>query len=436
MRSPRVTLILAAALLVAAEIASLYTLLGGLGGHQTQRTTEALERAIRLMPRVAEWTRTRGGAQGKVTDPWIEPFDQLTLMDAGAVPLDPKDRRRLEAGELVVVSQVSDRVLQVFGLVSGERGKSLIRLTETAADSRLATERTVIAQHALILLAALTGLVLALMGRENSAEGASLPALRAYEEAMSRLRLRDDERLAAFDREKNALTSILRDREAMARAGELTAGIVHEVRNSLAAIAAQAKRVEKSEDARVQSPAAAIAEEVRTLQSVMNRFLDFIRTEKVQDVEFDLSRMVARVAARERAHHPARIEIVGGETIVRGDEDLLERAIENVIRNACQAAGESGAVDVNVGADATHAFVIVQDDGPGIGDVEKALKPFESARAGGLGLGLPLVLKILTLHQGSLELGPRGSGGGTIAMCRWPKSRIGATTGNRKTGPE
>jgi signal transduction histidine kinase len=252
---------------------------------------------------------------------------------------------------------------------------------------------------------------------------------------MSRLRLRDDERLAAFDREKNALTSILRDREAMARAGELTAGIVHEVRNSIGAIAAQAKLVEKSEDARVHSPAAAIAAEVRTLQSVMNRFLDFIRTENVQDAEFDLARMAARVAARERAHHPARIEVAGGETIVRGDEDLLERAIENVIRNACQAAGENGRVDVKVGADATHAFVMVQDDGPGIRDVEKALKPFESARAGGLGLGLPLVLKILTLHQGSLELGPGVTGRGTLAVCRWPNSRAHATTGNRKSGP-
>ena len=189
----------------------------------------------------ADWVRTRGGTPGEVlVAPWIEPFDQLIIEDLKTSDLDPLSRGRLEGGELVVASRVTDPRLGVYGLVQGDRDKVLIRLSETAADSRLATERNVIAQHALILVTALAGLVLVVLGRETPPEDTGMPALRAYEEAMSRMRRRDDERLAAFDREKNALTSILRDREAMARAGELTAGIVHEVRNSMGAIAAQA----------------------------------------------------------------------------------------------------------------------------------------------------------------------------------------------------
>ena len=417
---------------MAAELVSLSLLLRGMGQNETLRTRAALDRATLLIPQIADWARRGGPMPGQtVTDPWIQPFDQLVVANPQTLDLDDPSRARLEGGELVVVSRISDRILSVIGSVHTNRGPIVFRLTETSPDaSRLASDRTLMAQHALIFLCALAGFMLAALGRGARETEPPSPALRAYEEAMSRLRLRDDERLAAFDREKVRMISVLQDREAMARAGELTAGIVHEVRNSMGVIATQAKFAEKASEERVQAAAAAIADELRTLQSVMTRFLDFIRTEKVQEVEFDLSRLVARVAARERANHQARIDTEGTETLVRGDEDLLERAIENVVRNACQASGERGKVVVKFGADAAQAFVIVEDNGPGIADVEKALRPFESARAGGLGLGLPLVLKILTLHHGTLDLGRTPSGSGTQAVCRWPKTTRSATSGN------
>jgi len=279
----------------------------------------------------------------------------------------------------------------------------------------------------LILTTVLLAAVLAVLAREK--ESNELPAFGAYEEAMHRLRQRDFERVAAFERERAAVTAILRDREAMARAGELTAGIVHEVRNSLGVIGARAKLLEASGDERADRGAVAIAEEIRTLQSVMARFLDFIRTEEVRLAEFDLGAMVSRVAEREGTNHGPRVVVEGAATRVTGDEDLLERSIENVIRNACQAAGPSGRVWVKFGTDATHAFVLVDDDGPGIENAERALRPFESARAGGLGLGLPLALKILSLHHGTLDFARR-PGGGTQTLCRWPKMESNATSGN------
>ena len=426
-------LLLAATLLGAAEVVSLWLLVKGMGEHQSYRTGAALDRALLLMPKIADWVRSAAPTPGTALAlPWIEPFDQLAAVDPRAFDLDESGRKRLESGELVVVSRVTDPNLSVLGLVRDDRGPTVFRLTETGVGlDQIATDRLLIGQHALVFLCALAGFALAALGGRGSGAESTAPGLRAYEEAMSRLRLRDDARLAAFDREKLLMSSILRDREAMARAGELTAGIVHEVRNSMGVIAAQAKFAEKSDDERARGAAASIADELRTLQSGMNRFLDFIRTEEVHLEEFDLGRLVDRVAGRERANRQTSIEIEGVETRVLGDEDLLERAIENVLRNACQAAGEGGLVVVRFGADATHAFVIIEDNGPGIADVQRVLRPFESGRAGGLGLGLPLVLKILTLHHGSLDLGPRPGGAGTQAICRWPKTGVGATTGNQ-----
>ena len=436
MRSARVTLLLAAALLVAAELVSLGFTLKGLSDHQVDRLRAATERAQPLLARIAESAHHQGSGSKHITvDAGIEPFDRLTIDDLGAAGLDAAVKRRLDTEELVAVVQGVDRTIDVLGVIKTEDGPKLFRLIDLSTDSlRFAADRTLMAQHSLILLAALIGFALAARARDPlSNENA--PSLRTYEEAMARLRLRDDERLAAFEREKTALTSVLRDREAMARAGDLTAGIVHEVRNSVGAIAVNAKLAESAGEAQVRRAATAITEEVRTVQAFMTRFVDFIRNEKVDRAPFDLARLVARIVAREGANHQTRFEVSGPETRVVGDEDLLERAIENVVRNAGQAAGDAGCVWVKFGADATHAFVIVEDDGPGIHDTQGVLRPFESGRPGGLGLGLPLTLKLLGLHSGTLDLGQRASGSGTQAVCRWPLTALGDTFRNASSGP-
>ena len=369
------------------------------------------------------------GARGQVTstsDSWIEPFAELSVLSREALALDGESKARIESGEIVVVAEPLRQNIFVFGTIATARGPELFRLVKRTEDNGgLAGGGVLIAQHAFILIAALVGLVLSAFNRDRG-DSPGQHAISAYEEAMSRLSLRDHERTAAFQNEKATLTATLRDREAMARAGELTAGIVHEVRNSIGAIAMQAKLAEKNGDERVREAAGRIGDEVRAIQSVMTRFVDFIRTEEVRSDSFDLYRLVSRVAFREHEHCATTIDVKGEATMVSGDEDLLERAIENVVRNACQAAGPDGRVSINLGIDGPEAIVHVVDDGPGIQDPEKALRPFESNRPGGLGLGLPLVLKILSLHRGTLDLA-RGPGGlGTHAVCRWP---LGASPG-------
>ena len=430
MPAARLTVLLAAALMVAAELVSLGLVAKHLGDRQEERLRAARDQAAAVLARVAEGVRELSpGAKTQLTDVDVHPFDSLNVQDLERANLSPAFQKRLESFELVA-AQREDRTIEVVGILKTGAGSKVLRLGDSRTDSvESAADQTLIVQHALILFTALIGFALAARGRERTPAADSAPSLRAYEEAMLRLRLRDDQRLAGFEREKAALTEVLRDREAMARAGELTAGIVHEVRNSIGAIAMQARHGETATDARVCDSARAIAEEVRLIQGVMTRFVDFIRTEEVQTVDFDLAKLVGNVVKRERSNHNARIEIRGDSVLVRGDEGLLERAIENVLRNAIQASGELGSVQVTWGVDGGASFVLIEDDGEGIANVEDAVRPFQSGRPGGLGLGLPLVLKILDLHQGGLDLLPRFPRG-TRAIIRWPNAAVAATSGN------
>ena len=114
----------------------------------------------------------------------------------------------------------------------------------------------------------------------------------------------------------------------------------------------------------------------------------------------------------------ASMQGVDQPLVLRGDEELLERAFENLVRNAAEAAREGGgrveieAIDDGHG----HLEVLIDDDGRGLPpDHPGGAKPFFTTKVGGLGLGLPLARKILLLHGGSLDLENRPEGG--LRVC-------------------
>jgi signal transduction histidine kinase len=237
-------------------------------------------------------------------------------------------------------------------------------------------------------------------------------ALRAYEEAMGRLQQHGARVSQEHEAERLRLRTELDDKDAMARAGELTAGIVHEVRNGLGTIVGYARLIERSESSPdAQDAAREIRDECATLETVVRRFVDFVKRETLSLAPLDLGRMLGRVAAREGRARPGVAVVLPDpmpEQAVVGDEEMLERAFENLIRNACEAAGEGGHVwvDIERGEDEI-VRVHMADDGPGISpERREVIRPFTTSK-GGLGLGLPIALKIIRLHGGSLLLGDR-----------------------------
>jgi signal transduction histidine kinase len=237
-------------------------------------------------------------------------------------------------------------------------------------------------------------------------------AMRAYEEAMGRLQRHGARVSQEHEAERLRLRTELDDKDAMARAGELTAGIVHEVRNGLGTIVGYARLIERSESSPdAQDAARLIREECATLETVVRRFVDFVKRETLRLAPLELGRMLGRVAAREgRARAGVTLVLpnpIPEETVV-GDEEMLERAFENLIRNACDAAGGGGHVWIDVERAGDEIVrVHIADDGPGMSpERRQAIRPFTTSK-GGLGLGLPIALKIIRLHEGTLLLGER-----------------------------
>jgi|CZKS01.1.fsa_nt_gi two-component system sensor histidine kinase CpxA len=103
---------------------------------------------------------------------------------------------------------------------------------------------------------------------------------------------------------------------------------------------------------------------------------------------------------------------VGGELdlMLRGDRELLRRAVENVVRNAIRHTPRGSTVDVTMESAGQTARICIRDSGPGVPEelLQKIFQPFfrvddsRDSSTGGVGLGLAIASRAITVHQGRL----------------------------------
>ncbi|HKW90088.1 MAG TPA: ATP-binding protein [Candidatus Acidoferrales bacterium] len=116
--------------------------------------------------------------------------------------------------------------------------------------------------------------------------------------------------------------------------------------------------------------------------------------------------------------------IPGPDLTIQADADQLDQVLINLVKNAVDAALETGG-GVQVGWDKRNAFleVWVRDEGPGIPSASNLFVPFFTTKPGGSGIGLVLSRQIAEAHGGSLSLENVTSGRGCEARLRLPLAR-------------
>jgi signal transduction histidine kinase len=206
--------------------------------------------------------------------------------------------------------------------------------------------------------------------------------------------------------------------EGLAQLGELAAGVAHELRNSVATLEGYLSLIERRPDeGSLADFLGEIRRELAHLRRVVEDFLAFARPGTARLEMVDLPALLARAAA-DPALAGARIALGAsppGATL-RGDPQLLERALKNLLHNAVEAERERGlpgGAEVELRRDGDRLEISIEDRGPGLPpEVRRRLfQPFVSARSGGVGLGLALAHRIVTLHGGTLRLDERPAGG-------------------------
>ena len=135
-----------------------------------------------------------------------------------------------------------------------------------------------------------------------------------------------------------------------------------------------------------------------------------------------LVRMVAELETR----IPVQV-VPGPEAICPADADQLQQALINLVRNAVDATLEAEGERVRLGWEvhAGKVEIIVEDEGPGLGDTGNLFVPFFTTKSGGSGVGLVLSRQIAESHGGTLLLENRGDLRGARARIAVPMDEDG-----------
>ena len=211
--------------------------------------------------------------------------------------------------------------------------------------------------------------------------------------------------------------------QRLSQLGEMSAGISHELRNSMSVISGYAKLLGKKVDESNRPTVDAIIAEINSMDKVISELLAFAKPAVLHTERADLNNIINEAVEMVTAGNDSvNVSTNAAETVfVRADDVLLKQAISNILINSIDALPSGGKIEIELSRLRDKAKLSIKDNGPGIPEeiVSKIFLPFFTTRAEGVGLGLALVQKIIVGHGGNIEVVSR-EGEGTAFLITIP----------------
>ena len=284
------------------------------------------------------------------------------------------------------------------------------------------------ARTLLLLLGSLSGLIVMTFIRLllSPIQTISRAAARIADGAHDvRVRIRGPEEIAELARAVNALASYLERREdeissRMAVVKQLASMVAHEVRNPLQSLSLLCTLARTEADPKKRDTLlASIHEEINVLEGVVQRFLRSSGPLRIRRSHGDLVEILQQVASvsRPRANKALVSMLIQapGSCPMSIDGSLVRRAMENLVLNAIEFAGQKppGQVTVSLLPRRDLVLFIVEDDGPGVPvpERDRVFEQYYSSKPGGTGLGLTLVRRVFETHGGTIRCEASALGG-------------------------
>ncbi len=226
--------------------------------------------------------------------------------------------------------------------------------------------------------------------------------------------------------EMKKLESEVRLKDRMAAVGELSAGIAHEIRNPLAAIAGsvQVLKNSKSLTPQEQRLMSIVLKESERLNKSISDFLRFVRPQEKHAVDFDVAVSLAETldllqnSPELQQEHAIIRDITPPSYFIVGDPDQIRQVFWNIARNAVQAMPRGGTLTVRTTIEDRSYRIVFADSGRGMSaaDLQRLFQPFRTNFPSGTGLGMAISYRIIQEHGGRIDVMSQEGEGTSISI--------------------
>src|SRR5437899_5640800 len=199
---------------------------------------------------------------------------------------------------------------------------------------------------------------------------------------------------------------------------EVARRVAHEIKNPLTAMRIAVDQVRRS-GAQTAVAVDVLSAETDRLDRLAKEFAEFGRLPEGPKSEVDMVDLLVDLG---KSAVPPEIAVTvranGAPCTILGQYDPLRRAFANLLRNAAEAMGGRGPIDVEVARDGQGLVVTIADHGPGIPEElrPRVFEPYFTTKQDGTGLGLALVRQTIESHNGTIRVSETTGGGATFSI--------------------